>query len=102
MNLNWTIGIGDIVVAATFVGTIFSVYLGIYGSLSEVKADIRVLKHDLGNIRTAVDLNANVLQSQGASLAKIAVQDQRLANLEEDIRDLRHGRGWIVEPPHVG
>lgn len=34
------------------------------------------------------------------TVAQIAVQDSRIDRLEEDMRDLRRGRGFIVEAAH--
>lgn len=96
MNFNWTLSAGDLLMAATFIGSVVGIYVSIRIDIVRIMGDIRVLRHDLGNLKTAVDLQAGTLSAQGAALSTIAVQSQRLANVEEDIRELRHGRGFVT------
>lgn len=34
-------------------------------------------------------------KKMGAVLSVVAVQDNRLNRIEEDMRELRHGKGWV-------
>lgn len=62
-----------------------------------IKSDVKVLKVQLDGITD----NLRVLNSSFARLSDVlsatAVQDSKISRLEEDIRELRHGRGFVRE-----
>lgn len=60
----------------------------------------------LWGMKTRVDflsLELTALKSEISKLSdiltKLAVQDQRILNVETDVKDLRHGHGFVVRPP---
>lgn len=60
-----------------------------------IKADIKILRNDFKIMKT-VQETANIHISElSKALTIIAVQDSRLKGLEEDFRDLKHGRGFV-------
>ena len=50
------------------------------------------------NINDKVDTMQLEIKKLGDILIQIARTDLRLTRLEEDYRDLRKGRGWILPP----
>lgn len=61
-----------------------------------LKADIRILRHDMRNLSVRQDALAEGFKSLTDILTKVAVQDQRIKAIEDDVRELRHGRGYIL------
>jgi hypothetical protein len=59
------------------------VYGGLTKTVSKMEKEIIEMKKDQKDLTK--------------TLAQIAVQNMRLDHIEEDIRDLRHGRGYIIE-----
>lgn len=54
------------------------------------------LKNTVGNLKTDVtDMKAE-LKKVGEVLIKLAVTDTRLSNVEQDIRELKHGEGFVL------
>lgn len=61
-----------------------------------IKADIRVVKHDMRTLAQRQDILGEAFKQQGDILKSVAVQDTRLDRIEEDIREIRHGEGFVL------
>ena len=81
--IDYTITIGNI----AEVGFILAGSLVAYGAL----------KTTVKSIREEVTTMQEELKAFGQAIIQIAVQKNRLDNIEEDIRDMRRGRGFIIE-----
>ena len=57
------------------------------------------MRNTVANIKEQVDSMQTEIKKLADVLTKMAVTDIRLTNIEQDIRELRHGDGWIVPPP---
>lgn len=57
------------------------------------------LKNTVGNMKEELAEIKKDQRDLTKTVAQIAVQDARINRLEQDLRDLRHGRGFIVELP---
>lgn len=73
--------IGPLIVAACFIFMI--------------KADVRILGVRLDGINVNLTVLNNSFEKLGTILTSVAVQDQRILGLEEDIRELKHGKGFV-------
>lgn len=60
-----------------------------------IKADVKIVSVKLEGITENLKVLNRSFDKLGDILTKVAVQDQRIANLESDIKELRHGRGFI-------
>ncbi len=61
-----------------------------------LKADIRVLRHDVGNLSLRQnDLN-EAFKQLTEILTRVAVQDERIKSIEDDVKELRHGDGFVL------
>lgn len=76
------------------------------GTLIEVGAILLGGLAFLWGMRTRVDIMAvelTALKSEISKLSdiltKLAVYDQRILNVETDVKEMRHGIGFIVKPP---
>ena len=65
-----------------------SIIIGGLGAIFTLRNTVTNLKNDM------VDMKAE-LKKVGEVLIKLAVTDTRLTNLENDIRELKHGEGFI-------
>lgn len=61
----------------------------VYGALRQT---VRDMEKEIVEIREDQ-------REMSKTINKIAVQDQRLNRIEEDLRELRHGQGWALPPP---
>ena len=79
-----TITIGNIIEIGSILAGGFTVFL-------TLRSTVANLKEQVGEMQTEIKKLADVI-------TKMAVTDLRLTNVEQDIRELRHGRGWVQGP----
>lgn len=60
-----------------------------------IKADVKVLKVQMEGITDNLKILNNSFSKLSDVLSATAVQAQRISRVEEDIRELRHGRGFV-------
>lgn len=53
------------------------------------------LRNTVGNLKNDMTDMKEEIKKVGQVLTAMAVTDNRLTNLEQDIRELKHGRGFI-------
>lgn len=59
------------------------------------------MKNNLANLKEdVVDMKLEI-KKVGDVIIQMAVADTRLNNIESDIRDLRHGKGFIVDREYI-
>lgn len=83
INFDWTVKLGDVLTIISFLGIGIAAYFDIRSKLSVHSLRLTTIEDTLKN-------------TQG-TVTQLAVQDTRLNNMESDIRDLRHGKGFITE-----
>lgn len=86
MQINWTIDIGSFIAAIGMIGTTIAMIFGWIRVGFTVGSRLSAVEEKLGQMSDV--------------LIKLARQDERLKNLEDDINHLRHGRGFILELPN--
>jgi pseudouridine-5'-phosphate glycosidase len=82
MVVDATITIGNIV-------EITVLAIGGIGAISAIRSSVGNMKNDLTDLKSEI-------KKVGEVLIKMAVTDQRLMNIEEDIRDLQRGEGKVL------
>lgn len=82
MVIDYTVSIGVILQSVVVIGGALIVLGVMRKSVNDLEADVSDMEKDLKDLTKTV--------------AAIAVQDQRLNRIEEDIRDLKHGKGLVL------
>lgn len=90
LAFDWTISVGNLLTAGLVIG-------GWFYAFFQLKGDVRVVRHDMSTIKQRQEGFNESLSQLTAILTKLAVQEERLSGMQEDIRDLRKGKGWITE-----
>ena len=85
---DWTVNLGNLI-------QIITVIAGSVWIFQSMKADIRVVRHDITYLKEAQRLLSEAFSQLGTILTQVAVQDTRLNMVEKYIDDLRHGQGYI-------
>ncbi len=81
MVIDYTITAGNMIeIASILIG-------GLY-ALATIKSNVGVLKEEVGEMQQEIRKISEVLINQ-------ADQNRRIIHLEEDVRELRHGRGFV-------
>jgi hypothetical protein len=68
---------------------------GIVGGWIKVKSDITSIKSDIKSLENSSEGFGIALSQLSTVLTQVAVQDNRLLNVEKRIDELAHGKGFI-------
>lgn len=79
--IDYTITVGNIIEISVIIG-------GGLLAMVTLRSTVNNLKEDMTDMKTEI-------KKVGEVLVKMAVTQTRLDNVEQDIRDLKHGRGFI-------
>lgn len=89
MILDWLIvNLSAVLQIIVMASTVMAVFFG-------MRAEVRVLRHDVRHIEKTLDNLSESIGNLGKALTQIAVQDARIAMIEKDIDELRHGQGFV-------
>lgn len=80
--IDYTITIGNIIEIGSIIGGGLLVLVTLRNTVNNLKNDMTDMKTEIKKV--------------GDVLVTLAVTSKRLDNVEEDIRDLKHGRGFIT------
>lgn len=81
MTIDYTINIGSLIEVA-------SIIIGGFIALITMRETIKNLKDDMTDMKLEI-------KKVGEVLIQLAVADTRLTNLENDLRELKHGEGFV-------
>ncbi len=84
LTLDYTITVGNIIEIATIAGGGIWILVKLNNSVAILKTDVDKMQREIIKI--------------GDVLTQLAVTKTRLDNMESDIRELRHGDGFIKGP----
>lgn len=91
MTIEWSISVGNIIQIAVIAG-------GGLLAFAAMKVTVANLKEDVGSLKTEVKNFGSVLVKMADMRGEIRVLDTRVAAAEQDIREIRHGDGFIRGP----
>lgn len=86
--IDWSVSVGNIL-------TMITIVAGSLAAFFSVKSDVRVIKHDMNNLAQRQEIVSESLAQITTILVTLAGQEERIKGLENDFRDLRHGKGFI-------
>lgn len=81
ISVDYSITVGNMV-------EIGSIIIGGLYALATIKSNVGLLKTEVGEMQVEIKKISDVLINQ-------ADQNRRIIHLEEDVRELRHGRGFV-------
>ena len=88
MIVDATITIGNIIEIGTIAGGGIIALATVRNSVFNLRSEIKNMKDDF------VDMKKDI-KALGEVMVKMAVTDQRLLGVEQDVRELKHGRGFV-------
>jgi len=88
MIVDATITIGNIIEIATIAGGGLIASMTVKNSVNNLKGDLHNMKSDFSDMKTEI-------KKVGEVLVQLAITGQRLTNIEQDIKELKHGEGFI-------
>jgi hypothetical protein len=80
------------------VGNLLQMLMMVGGGLwvfFQLRADVRIVKHDMSNIKERQTILNEAFTQLGTVLTKVAVQDERMNAMAKQIEEMRHGQGFV-------
>jgi hypothetical protein len=97
--INWEITVGNIV-------TITAIVLGGLWTLFSIQGKVEGVGADVKRLGKRADLIETSMEDVRKAMIQLAVQDERMNNqdarmnrLAEELRDLKHGQGFVLDLP---
>lgn len=89
--IDYTITIGNMVEIASIVGGGIAVLWTLKADVGALKQGAKALKDDFNDMQMEIKKIGDVLVTQ-------ADQNRRIMHLEDDVREMRHGDGFVKGP----
>jgi hypothetical protein len=89
--IDWTINVLQVV-------EIGSIVLGGLGVMFTLRNDVKTMKKEISGVQTEIKKLGDILISQETIRGEIRVLDARLNMAEQDIREMKHGDGYVKGP----
>lgn len=89
VQIDWTVSVGNML-------TVVILGFGAITAFFRVQGDIRVIVQELESLdKHQVALESSINQMTQI-MSQVAVQSNRIDHLEEDLRELKHGEGFVL------
>lgn len=86
--IDWSVSVGNLLQILVIVTGGVSVFF-------TLRSDVRVIRHDMQNMKERQDALNEAFKQLGTILTQVAIQDQRLVQMADEIKELKHGRGFV-------
>ncbi|UPT93880.1 hypothetical protein J4G48_0031715 [Bradyrhizobium barranii subsp. apii] len=93
--IDFTITIGNIIEIVSIIGGGVLVLITLRADVGALKTGAKALKDDIDAMQAELKKLSDVLISLADIRGEIRVLDSRITGAEQDIRDLRHGDGFV-------
>jgi hypothetical protein len=86
--VDYTISIGNILTILAVTGSVMAL-------LYSMKGDIMIVKHDIHYLQESHKSLTEAFRQLGKVLTQVAIQDNRINNMEKRLDELAHGKGIV-------
>src|SRR4051812_42961370 len=98
MIIDYSITIGNIIEIGSIVGGGILVLLTLKSDVKALQIGAASLKFDFGQMQAEIKKLSDILVNLADMRGEIKVINTRVANTEQDVRELRHGEGFVKGP----
>lgn len=98
MMIDYTITVGNIIEIGSIIGGGILVLWTLKADVNTLKAGADTLKADLGAMQAEIKKLGEILINLADIRGEIRVLGTRITAAEQDIRELRHGDGFVKGP----
>ncbi len=91
MMIDYTITVGNLFEIAAIIG-------GGFIALGNIKSNIGTLSTEVSKMQAEIEKLSEVVARQAKAEGRLDAMDTRLSGFDRDIRELRHGDGFIKGP----
>lgn len=96
MVIDYTISVGNLIQIAAIIGGGLLVLITLKSDVKSLKEGAKNLKEDLRQMQAEIKKLGEILINLADIRGEIRVLDTRVTATEQDIRELRHGQGFIT------
>jgi hypothetical protein len=101
MTIDYTITIGNIIEIASIVVGGILVLFTLKADVNTLKTGAKTLKDDFDAMQAEIKKLGDILVNLADIRGEIRVHDTRITSIEQDVRELRHGRGFVQGPTGI-
>jgi hypothetical protein len=101
MAIDYTITIGNIIEICSIVGGGLLVLWTLKADVNSLKSGAQTLKTEFAGMQAEIKKLTDILVNLADIRGEIRVHDTRITAAEQDIRELRHGDGFVRGPRGV-
>jgi len=101
MIIEYTISIGNLIQIAAIIGGGILVLVTLKNDVKSLKDGASNLKGDLQQMQAEIKKLGDILIKLADIRGEIRVLDTRLTAAEQDVREMRHGKGFVQGPRGV-
>jgi len=99
--IDWTVKLGDLIQIGFIIGGAFGLYFNIRGSVKELKLTMGFVQKSFEDKTEAqnekIDRQAEEISKLGNLVVLVGRYEERMSALQEDVKELRHGRGFVID-----
>lgn len=101
MMVNWEISVGNLIYLTVIgIGGIWAL-LKLQVKVDSTASGVRRLEHRAGTIETAIKELEQATVQLAVQGERMNQQDARMNRIAQEIRDIRHGRGFVLDLPGI-
>lgn len=102
MYVNWEISVGNLIYLTVLgVGGIWALFK-IQVKIDSTSAGVKRLEHRASLVETAIKELEKATVQLAVQTERMNQQDARMNRIAQEIRDIRHGRGFVLDlPGHI-
>lgn len=101
MVIDYTISVGNLIQIGAIIGGGLLVLLALKNDVKALKDGATNLKGDLKQMQAEIKKLGDILVNLADIRGEIRVLDTRVTAAEQDIREMRHGQGFVQGPRGV-
>lgn len=101
MVIDYTITVGNIIEISAMIGGGFLVLMTLKTDVNSLKDGAVALKQDFENMQAEIKKLGEIMINLADIRGDIKTLETRVSATEQDIRELRHGRGFVQGPHGV-
>ncbi len=98
MIIDYTISVGNLIQIAAIIGGGLLVLITLRNDVKSLKDGAKNLKGDLQQMQAEIKKLGDILVNLADIRGEIRVLDTRITSAEQDIREMRHGQGFVQGP----
>jgi outer membrane murein-binding lipoprotein Lpp len=95
--IDYTVTLGNLIEIVAIAGGGIGVMMKLSTNVGVLHASVKAIKEDVFGVQAEIKKIGDVLTKQASAEARLDAIDVRMGNFDQDLRELRHGDGWVLK-----